>query len=61
MIGILYHVRCQAGEEKAIKVYEKDRVVIEGTIEAPADNIKGYGGPVIGYKVMATKITKIKE
>jgi hypothetical protein len=61
VIEVLYHVRCQAGQEQAPTVTEGMRIVVQGTMDALPTNIRTDDGKEAGYRVYADTIQPSKK
>jgi hypothetical protein len=61
VIEVLYHVRCQAGQEQADTVTEGTRIVVQGTMDALPTNIRTDDGKEAGYRVYADTILPLKK
>ena len=61
VIEVLYHVRCQAGQEQAQTVSEGMRIVVQGTMDALPTNIRTDDGKEAGYRVYADTIQPAKK
>lgn len=61
VIEVLYHVRCEAGQEQAHTVTEGMRIVVQGTMDALPTNIRTDDGKEAGYRVYADTILPSKR
>ena len=61
VIEVLYHVRCEAGQEQAHTVTEGMRIVVQGTMDALPTNIRTDDGKEAGYRVYADTIQPSKK
>ncbi len=59
-IEVLYRVRCQAGEQRAVVIGEKMHVVVEGNMEAPPTIMRGADGNTYGFKILARTVTSVR-
>jgi hypothetical protein len=59
-ITVLYHVRCQAGDQRAAIVSEKMRIIVEGHMEAPPTVMRGADGNDFGFRIVARQVTPAK-
>ena len=59
-IEVIYRVRCQAGEHRAVVIGEKMHVVVEGNMEAPPTIMRGADGNAYGVKIVARTVTPVR-
>lgn len=59
-IEVLYHVRCQAGDQRAVPVLEKMHVIVDGHMEAPPTVMRGADHNDFGFKILARTVTPAK-
>ena len=60
IIEVLYHVRCQAGQDKAQTVTEGTRILVHGVMDALPTNIRTADEKGAGFRVMANIILPAK-
>lgn len=59
-IGVLYHVRCQSGSQRAAVVGNGMRLVVNGYMEAPSTVMRYSDGTDFGAKFMAQSVDPAK-
>jgi hypothetical protein len=59
-INVLFHVRCQAGEQRAATVVEGAPIVVEGYMEAPPTMMRTPDGKDLGFRIIAHTVTSVK-
>lgn len=60
-IGVLYHVRCQSGGQRAAVVREGMRLVVDGYMEAPPTMLRYSDGKDFGVNFMAQSVAPAKR
>jgi len=58
-IPILYHVRCQAGQQRAVVVTESMHIVVDGYMEAPPTVMRGPEDKTYEFKIYAHTVTHV--
>ncbi|MEC4890322.1 MAG: hypothetical protein RI101_09715 [Nitrospira sp.] len=60
-IDVAYHVRCQAGEDRATTVVDGQRVSVDGYLEAPPTMLHTGEGKDLGVMFVARTVTIVKR
>lgn len=60
-IVVLYHVRCQAGEQRAVVVRETMHLIVDGYMEAPPTVMRGPEDKVNEFKIYAHTVTPVTK